>query len=104
MRKRRTFEKDFKLEVLAELQTFSWAEVCRKHNLHPSLIHKWKHEYQENPKKAFSGNGNLCKYEAEIAKRDRIIGQLYMENELLKKTMKRLQELKEEEERARRIK
>jgi transposase len=104
MRKRRNFDRNFKLSILSELQTKSAAEVCREHSLHPSVISKWKYEYSENPKKSFSGNGNLYKYEAEIAKRDRIIGQLYMEIDLLKKTTKRLQELKAEEERMRCIK
>jgi len=104
MKKRRKLDRDFKLSILAELQTKPIAEICRMHNIHPSTIYKWKNQYQENPKKAFSGNGNLYKYEAEIAKRDRIIGQLYMENELLKKTTKKLQELKAEEEKMRCIK
>lgn len=104
MRKRRNFDRDYKLSILSELQTKSFAEVCREHHLHPSVISKWKRDYSENPAKAFSGNGNLWKYEAEIAKRDRIIGQLYMENELLKKTAKKLQELKAEEEKMRSIK
>jgi transposase-like protein len=104
MRKRRNFDRNFKLSILSELQTKSAAEVCREHSLHPSVISKWKCEYSENPKKSFSGNGNLYKYEAEIAKRDRIIGQLYMEIDLLKKTTKRLQELNGEEERMRCIK
>ena len=104
MRKNRKLDRNFKLSVLSEIQTKSIAEVCRTHNIHPSAIYKWKNEYSENPQKAFSGNGNLWKYEAEIAKRDRIIGQLYMEIDLLKKTTKRLQELKAEEERMRCIK
>lgn len=104
MRKRRKLDRDFKLSILSEIQTKPIGEVCRTHNIHPSAIYKWKNEYQENPQKAFSGNGNLCKYEAEIAKRDRIIGQLYMEIDFLKKTMKRLQELKAEEERRKLIK
>lgn len=104
MRKRRNFDRNFKLSILSELQTKSPAEVCRANGLHPSVISKWKNEYSESPKKAFSGNGNLWKYESEIAKRDRTIGELYMENELLKKTMKKLQELRVEEERMRCIK
>lgn len=104
MRRNRKLDRNFKLSVLSEIQTKSIAEVCRTHNIHPSAIYKWKNEYSENPQKAFSGNGNLWKYEAEIAKRDRIIGQLYMEIDLLKKTTKRLQELKAEEERMRCIK
>ena len=97
MRRYRYHSREFKLSVLNELNVKSIAEIAREHNIHPVMISKWKREFNQNPKKAFSGQGNICTYEAEIAKRDRIIGQLYMENELLKKTAKRLQELKAEE-------
>lgn len=101
MRKRRNFDRDFKLSVLSELYSKTEAEVCREHNLSPSVIQRWKREYKENPEKSFSSNGNLWKQEAELAKRDRVIGQLYMENEFLKKTIRTLQKLKEEEQKMR---
>lgn len=104
MRRYRYHSRDFKLSVLNELNVKSVVEVAREYNIHPVMISKWKREFNMNPTKAFSGKGNICNYEAEIAKRDRIIGQLYMENELLKKTARRLQELKAEEKIMRRTK
>lgn len=104
MRKRRNFTREFKLSVLSELSVKSLAEVSREHNLHPVLICSWKREYESNPEKAFSGNGNLWKPEAEIAKYERLVGQLYAENIFLKKTITALQKLKAEEEKMRCIK
>lgn len=104
MRKRRKLDRDFKLSILTELQTKSLAEVCRSHDIHPSAIYKWKKEYQENPKKAFSGQGNLWKAEAEVEKYKRLVGELYAEIDFLKKTLKKLQELRAEEERVRCLK
>jgi transposase-like protein len=96
-RRYRHYTKEFKLSVLNELNVKSMVEVCREHDIHPVMVSRWKREFNQYPEKAFSGKGNICNYEAEIAKRDRIIGQLYMEKELLKKTAERLQELKAEE-------
>lgn len=104
MRRRRNFTRDFKLSILSELSIKSTAEVCREHNLHPVMVHLWKKQYRENPEKAFSGQGNLWKPEAEVAKYERLVGKLYAENEFLKKTIRNLQELRAEEEKRRHIK
>ena len=101
MNKRRSFTRDFKLEVLNELNVKPAIEVCREHNLHPVMISRWRKEFRQNPDKAFSGNGNLWKIEAELEKYKRLVGQLYAENDFLKKTMKKLQELNAEEEKMR---
>jgi len=99
MRKRREFTRDFKLSVLSELNVKKPAEICREHNIHPVLLSKWKKDFNENPIKAFSGKGNLWKAEAEVEKYKRLVGELYAEIDFLKKTTKKLQELKAEEER-----
>jgi transposase-like protein len=104
MRKRRSFTRDFKLSILGELNEKSMAEVCREHSLHPVIICKWKREYKADPQRAFSGKGNLWKAEAEVAKYERLLGQLYAENAFLKKTITNLQEFQAEEEKRRRIK
>lgn len=104
MRKRRSFTRDYKLSVLNELDGKNMAEVCREHSLHPVVICKWKREYRTDPDKAFSGKGNLWKAEAEVAKYERLVGQLYAENAFLKKTIRNLQEFQTEEEKRRHIK
>ena len=101
MRHRRGFTREFKLDILNELNLKSAAQVCKEHSIHPSLLSKWKRDFNQNPFEAFKGNGNIWKEEAKIAQYERLIGQLYAEIDFLKKTTKRMQELKAEEERRR---
>jgi len=96
MRQRREFSRDFKLSVLNELNVKKAVEVCREHNIHPVLLCKWKKDFNQDPIKSFSGNGNLWKAEAEVERYKRIVGELYAEIDFLKKTTKRLQELNAE--------
>ena len=97
--KRRRFTKEFKLEILRELEGKTLAQVCREHELIPNVVSRWRKEYESNPHQAFSGNGNLWKESAEIERYKRLVGQLYAENEFLKKTLDSLQRRKAEEKR-----
>jgi transposase-like protein len=97
--KRRKFTREFKLEILRELEGKTLAQVSREHDLLPNVVSKWRKEYESNPRRAFSGNGNLWKESAEIEKYKRLVGQLYAENEFLKKTLDSLQRRKAEEKR-----
>lgn len=101
MGKRRTFTKEFKLEILRELEMKSAAQVCRENNLHSMLVNRWKKEYESSPKEAFNGRGKMWKEDAKLAQAERLIGQLYTEIDFLKKTLGRLQELRAEERRKR---
>lgn len=101
MRMKREFSRDFKLSILNELNVKKAAEICREHNIHPVLLCKWKRDFNENPVRAFSGNGNIWKAEAEVEKYKRLVGELYAEIDFLKKTTKKLQELKAEEKKKR---
>jgi len=101
MGSRRRFTKEFKHSVVQQLDSSSQAEICREHNIHLNMLHRWKKEYESNPNDAFQGNGKLWKDEAKIAKCERLIGQLYMEIDLLKKRTTRLQQLRAEELRMR---
>jgi transposase len=95
--KRRRFTKQFKLEILRELESRTLAQVCREHDLVANVVSRWRKEYDSNPNNAFSGNGNIWKESAEIEKYKRLVGQLYAENEFLKKTLETLQRRKAEE-------
>lgn len=101
MGKKRTFTKEFKLEILRELEIKSAAEVCREHNLHSVLVHRWKQEYEANPREAFSGRGKIWKDEAKFSQYQKLIGELYAENAFLKKVLANLQERRAEEKRMR---
>lgn len=95
---RRQFTRAFKISVLTELETGkTLAQLSREHSIHPSLIIKWRKEYRENPEDAFGGNGRAYKEQAKIAKLERLVGQLYAENEFLKKALETLGKRVQEE-------
>ena len=92
MKSRKKFTKEFKISVLRELENSKTAaQLCREHDIHPTMLSKWKKEYKENPEIAFSGNGNTSNPEARLAESERLIGQLYAENTFLKKVLTSLE-------------
>lgn len=100
MKSRKKFTKESKISILRELENSkNAAQVCREHDIHPSMLSKWKREYKDDPETAFSGNGKISKPEAKLAESERLIGQLYAENAFLKKVLTRL-EMKLKEHRA----
>lgn len=99
---KRQFSRELKLSVLQELETASLTEVCRKHSLVPSTVVGWRRDYEKAPQKAFAGSGKRWKPDAELEHYKRLVGQLYAENELLKKTCDCLTELRSEQKRLKR--
>ena len=88
MGSRKRFTREFKLMIVGELEAGkSAAELSRTHSVHTNVIHRWRREYESNPDEAFAGQGNTWKLEAKLAEKDRLIGKLYAENELLKKSI-----------------
>lgn len=97
---RRKYTKEFKLSVIRELESgIAVSEIARKYNIHPALPARWKKEYYEDPTHSFSGNGNTYKLEAKNAELERLVGQLYAENEFLKKAISNLEKFRKEEKR-----
>jgi len=103
MDQRKRFSRDFKLKVLGELNSGkSAAELSRQYEVHPNVLLRWVREFRSNPKEAFAGHGNTWKLEAQLAERDRIIGRLYAEMELLKKVIANEKAYRAEQRRLRR--
>ena len=91
LRARRTFSKEFKLQVVRELQgDKTVAQLVREHQIDPTVIARWYREYQNYGEKAFEGKGHTYKDDARIAELERMVGRLTMENAFLKKTLERL--------------
>jgi len=87
-KKRRQFSRDFKLQVIREIENgVPAAQVSRQHQIGESLLHKWKRQYRQDPQNAFNGAGRPSSQDARIAALERSIGQLYLENAFLKKTV-----------------
>ena len=90
--KRRHFTKEFKLQVIREIEAGKpVAQAAREHQLHPNTIIKWRKLHQQYAARAFAGNGQTYKDEARIAELERMVGQMAMENALLKKALSRLE-------------
>jgi transposase-like protein len=99
MKLRRVFSKEFKLSILRELEVKPLVEVSRTHSLSPTILSRWKREYEQNPKEAFSGHGKVWKEDAKIAQYERLLGQVYAENAFLKKALETLKQFHAEERR-----
>jgi transposase-like protein len=61
------------------------AQAAREYQIHPTMIVRWQQEHLQYAERAFTGNGRLSKEEARITELERLLGQLTMENALLKK-------------------
>ena len=94
--KRNNYEPEFKskvvLELLREEKTVS--QVAAEYGVHPNLISRWKADFIEKMpalfSKELSESDKLRKeYEAEKEELVKQIGQLSIENEWLKKLIRR---------------
>lgn len=90
---RRVFSKEFKLEVLREIDAgVSVAQAARNHEVHPETIRLWRRTETKYGERAFAGNGHAYTDEARIAQLERALGQATLEIGLLKKTLSVLKE------------
>ena len=84
--KRRQFTREFKLQVVCEVEAGKpLVQIARKYQIHPRVVRRWQNEHQQYAERAFAGHGHTYKDEARIAELERLIGQLTIENALLKK-------------------
>ena len=89
---RRTFTREFKVAAIREIESGkSVAVVARSLQVHPMVLNRWRAEYRSNPIEAFRGNGKKVPLERE-AELERKIGQLTLEIDFLKKTLKHIEE------------
>ena len=91
MKKKRVHSRDFKISVLRELENGETiAVISRKYQIHERLLSKWRKKYQAAPENAF--RDNTGKIEVDKCKElEQTIGQLYLENTFLKKTLQQLE-------------
>jgi transposase len=92
---RRYHTRELKLQCCRQVATGEKrpAQICREHNLSESVLLKWRKEYEARGEAAFtekqpSANQAL---EARIAELERFCGQLSLENQILKKSLQRIQ-------------
>ena len=91
---RQQFSKDYKIRVLREIEAGkSIAQASREYEISQTTIAKWKKTYKVYGSQAFAGNGNSYTNEAKTAELERKIGQLTVENDLLKKLLAKLDKI-----------
>ena len=91
--KRRHFTGEFKHQVLQEVDLGKGvSQVARQYQVHPTLIHRWRQQLRHHGERAFPGNGKAHSEEAKVAALERKVGQLTMENDLLKKVLHQLED------------
>jgi transposase-like protein len=84
---RRTFTAAFKAEVVRDLLTGkrSAAELCREHQLSPSLLSLWKESALEHLALLFQAEEDRDPQQARIADLEQLVGRQALELEILKK-------------------
>ena len=89
--KRRKFSGAFKakvaIEALKERETL--AELSKRYELHPNMISKWKQEFLERAGEIFDKK-SVADPEVDLDKLYSKIGQLEMQNDFLKKNLKKI--------------
>jgi len=90
-RKQRQFSAQFKLETVLEVLRGEKpiAQICRDRQVTDSLVYKWRQEFLDKAPSLFETKQTTATTQANQAERiaelERLVGQLTMENALLKK-------------------
>ena len=85
MRNQRTFNLEFKRQLVEELLSGESraAQLCRRHNITPSLLQHWKKQYSRG--KFNNEPTEEAALKDRIEKLERLVGRLTLENEFLKR-------------------
>lgn len=92
---KRAHSREFKLEIVRQVASGQKrpAQACREYGLAESVLSRWRKEYQERGEAAFQpahSEGSTTQ-EQRIAELEQFCGQLALENQVLKKTLQRLE-------------
>jgi len=97
MRARRTFDEKFKRQVVESVLSgsVSQVELARKYTISPLLVSRWKKEYKQG--KFFENNMDVTRFELKLHELERVVGELTMENRMLRQVIDLAQKEKKEE-------
>ncbi len=92
---KRSHSREFKLEMVRQIATGQKrpAQLCREYGLAESVLSRWRKDYQERGEAAFQPlqvEGPTSQ-EQRIVELEQFCGQLALENQVLKKTLQRLE-------------
>jgi transposase len=88
--KRRKITSEFKAEIVIEAlkERMTLADLASKYKVAGSQISIWKRDFIKNAALVFGNNKEISEEEAEKQKMFIKIGQLQLENDFLKKTLR----------------
>src|SRR2546428_12004837 len=90
---RRVFTTELKLAAVKERESGKpIGYVARQLEVNANTLDRWRREFKAQPTKAFSGQGRRVLAESREAELERKIGQMTMENDFLKKLLRRFEE------------
>lgn len=99
----RKYSAAFKFEVVRQLQSGErrLAQICREHDVDPTMVRGWRTQVEKRGAEAFPRSAGeeptpapasgltLAAAEARIGELERLVGQLALENDFLKKAWRR---------------
>jgi transposase len=88
-RKRRKYDKAYKLEVLQmiEQSNRTITTIAKELGIHPSMICRWRKEFREQEEAAFPGKGNQTPAEGELSRLRKELADVTEERDILKKAV-----------------
>lgn len=86
---KRVFSREFKLEAvrLVRERGVAKSQAARELGIHVNVLRKWIRDYEEDPKQAFPGHGQMKPEQAEIAQLRRELARTKAERDILKKAI-----------------
>jgi transposase len=90
MSKRRTYSKEFKLDVIKQsYRRDNIRELADELGIDPGLIYAWRSEYKNKPQPSFPGKGipSRTPEEKELEELKKELADVRMERDILKKAM-----------------
>ncbi len=88
MNKKRTPQEKSSIVIEFFNTNISTAEICRKHNVSPATFQNWKEKFLQGGKQALAERGGATtSHSKEIENLKRIIGEITIANDILKKTL-----------------
>ena len=90
MSKRRSYSKEFKLDVIKQsYQRDNIRELADELGIAPGMIYAWRSRYNTQPEQAFPGKGipSRTPEEKELAELKKELADVRMERDILKKAM-----------------
>lgn len=87
MRVRRTFNDEFKTKIVEMIASgiSTQAEISRKYGISPVMIGRWKREYGSGKFFENTNNIDIASLKVRISELERLVGELLLENKMLKK-------------------